>query len=151
MDDALHHSEAQAQTTDRIGGVLFLLAAFLLLNPLRILYVTESVAATAWVNATGSETSYIIAFDIGFILFSIIVPVMFFLRKKGTPFLVATLFLANIAFVAMNGTIAQNLPAAARHTTDGFRMWEMVLSAVLFVAWTAYLLFSRRVRETFVR
>lgn len=151
MDNVIPNSDVNAPAYDRIGGILFLLAAFLLLNPLRVLYVTESVAAHAFSGTQSGEVSVVLAYNIAYILFSILVPILFFLRRKITPFLVAVLFLANMAFVALNGTVSQDLPDATRRTTDMFRMWEMGLSAILFVAWTAYLTFSKRVRGTFVR
>lgn len=149
MDSVISNSDSR--TYDRIGGILFLLAAFLLLNPLRVLYVTESVAAHVFSGTHTGEASVVLAYDIAFILFAILVPILFFLRKRIVPFLVAVVFLANMAFVALNGTVAENLPDATRRTTDMFRMWEMGLSAVWFAAWTAYLTFSKRVRGTFTR
>jgi hypothetical protein len=151
MDSAIPNSGVDARSYDRIGGILFLLAAFLLLNPLRVLYVTESVAAHVFSGTHTGEASVVLAYDIAYILFSIFVPILFFLRKRVVSFLIAVIFLANMAFVALNGTVAQDLPDATRRTTDMFRMWEMGLSAVLFAAWTAYLSFSKRVRKTFVR
>ncbi len=151
MDSTIPNSGVDARSYERIGGILFLLAAFLLLNPLRVLYVTESVAAHVFSGTHTGEASVVLAYDIAFILFSILVPILFFLRKRIVPFLIAVIFLANMAFVALNGTVAQDLPDATRRTTDMFRMWEMGLSAVLFTAWTAYLSFSKRVRGTFVR
>jgi len=151
MDNAIHHFDVQSPSYDRIGGALFFLAAFLLLNPFRVLYVTESVAAHAFAGTGSSEAAYVLAFNIAFVMYSLLVPALFFLRKKLTPLLVAVLFLANIIFVAINGTVAQQLPDATRHVTDIFRMWEMILSALLFTGWTPYLLFSKRVRGTFVR
>lgn len=149
MDSVISNSDSR--TYDRIGGILFLLAAFLLLNPLRVLYVTESVAAHVFSGTHTGEASVVLAYDIAFILFAILVPILFFLRKRIVPFLIAVVFLANMAFVALNGTVAENLPDATRRTTDMFRMWEMGLSAVWFAAWTAYLTFSKRVRGTFTR
>ena len=135
-----------------VGGILFLLTVLLLFNPLRILYVTESVTLPAASRMESSgEAAFIILVNVAFLLYAFVVPVYFFLRKKAAPAMIIILFLINIAFVAVNGLITEWLPVAAQHTTSVFRTGEMALSAVFFLLWTLYLTSSERVHETFVR
>jgi len=148
---ALQHSESHEYGI-LSEALLLVLAALLLFNPLRILYVIESITQPAYMRMENhGEAVFIMAFTIAFLVYSFVVPVYFFLHKKAAPVMIIILFLINIAFVAMSGLTTEWLPSTIQHTTNVLRTGEMALSAILFLVWTLYLTSSEHIRDTFVR
>jgi hypothetical protein len=136
---------------ERIGGVLIFIALLLVLNPIRIAFVfaTVSVPASSLIPSWFANLE-VIATGV-FFLYSVIVPVYFFQKRKIAPILVIILFLFNMFFVAVNGTITQWIPDDLRHGAGEFRMREFVAGAIWFLLWTTYFMTSKRVKSTFIR
>jgi hypothetical protein len=144
--------EVNQTAYDRIGGLLWLLAAILVLNPVRILYVIFTVSVPSYSTApTGGLAAFEMAVSLVFLLYSLIVPYYFFTRRRKGPAMIIVLFLVNIVFVATNGTMTEWIPPAERHGAGQFRMVEFVAGSVWFLLWTLYLIGSKRVKGTFVR
>ncbi len=145
-------SRSESPPSESFSPVFIVVGLLLIINPFRTLYVALSVVLPSAERLSyDTEAVGIVVMNAAYLLLSLIVPVFFVLRKRSAPFLIGVVFLANIAIVAMNGTIAQALPDAVRHRADTIRMLEMGFSGVLFVLWTAYGLSSRKARHFFVR
>lgn len=143
--------ESSQNPYDRIGGVLILVAIMLILNPIRILYVILSVSFPAYDSLPASVGPFEIILNVTFLLYALVVPIYFFQRRKIAPVLVIILFLFNIFFVAVNGTITQWMPLDVAGAAPKFRIGEFSVGAVWFLLWTIYLLISKRAKGTFVR
>ena len=136
---------------EKIGGVLILVAIMLVLNPIRILYVIISVSFPAYESVPASIGPFEIILNVTFLLYALVVPVYFFQRRKIAPILVIILFLFNMFFVAVNGTITQWLPLDVAGAAPKFRVGEFAIGAVWFLLWTIYFMVSKRAKGTFVR
>lgn len=143
--------ESNPTPYDRIGGVLILVAIMLIFNPIRILYVIISVSFPAYESVPASMGPFEIILNVTFLLYSLVVPVYFFQRRKTAPILVIILFLLNMFFVAVNGTITQWLPAEIAGAAPKFRVGEFAVGALWFLLWTVYFMISKRAKGTFVR
>ena len=143
--------ESNQTSYDRIGGVLILIAIMLILNPIRILYVIIKVSLPAYESVPSSLGSFEIILTVAFLLFSLAAPVYFFQRRKIAPILVSILFLFNMFFVAVNGTIAQWMPAEIAGSAPKFRVGEFTVGALWFLLWTVYFMVSKRSKATFTR
>jgi hypothetical protein len=143
--------ESNQPTYERIGGVLILVAIMLILNPIRILYVILSVSFPAYESVPPSLGPFEIILNVTYLLYALVVPVYFFQRRKAAPILVIILFLFNMFFVAVNGTITQWLPSEVAGAAPKFRLGEFAIGAVWFLLWTVYFMISKRAKGTFVR
>lgn len=136
----------------KIGGILHLLAFILIINPLRILYVIFNVAMPATEAAPYLVAGqFDMAANLTYLIYAVVVLYYFFRRHHWTPGLVIVLFLLNIVFVAMNGTMAQWIPLQEQHGAETWRVVEFVAASGWFLVWTLYLIGSKRVKGTFVR
>ncbi|MBL7993770.1 DUF2569 domain-containing protein [bacterium] len=143
--------ESNQTSYDRIGGVLVLVAIMLILNPIRILYVILSVSFPAFENIPAAIGPFEVVLNTVFLLYSLVVPVYFFQRRKSAPMLIIILFLFNMFFVAVNGTITQWLPSEIAGVAPKLRVGEFAIGAVWFLLWTVYFMISKRAKGTFVR
>ncbi len=143
--------ESNQPTYDRIGGVLILVAIMLIVNPIRILYVIITVSFPAYESVPASIGPFEIFLNVTFLLYALVVPVYFFQRRKIAPILVIVLFLFNMFFVAVNGTITQWMPSEVAGAAPKFRIGEFAFGAVWFLLWTVYFMVSKRAKGTFVR
>jgi hypothetical protein len=143
--------ESSQTPYDRIGGVLILVAIMLILNPIRILYVILSVSFPAYQSLPASVGPFEIILNVTFLLYSLLVPVYFFQRRKTAPVLVIILFLFNMFFVGVNGTVTQWLPSDIAGAAPKFRVGEFTVGALWFLIWTIYFMISKRAKSTFVR
>ncbi|MBL7959661.1 DUF2569 domain-containing protein [bacterium] len=143
--------ESNQTPYDRIGGVLILVAIMLILNPIRILYVILSVSFPAYQSIPESIALFEVVLNVVFLLYSLVVPVYFFQRRKSAPMLIIALFLFNMFFVAVNGTITQWLPSEIAGAAPKFRIGEFTIGAVWFLLWTVYFMISKRAKGTFIR
>lgn len=141
----------QENRYDHISGWLWILAILLIINPLRVLYVMTTVSIPAQAEIAGSSIGpFGMIVNIVFLLLSVFVLYFFFKMKKITPALLITLFLFNMIFVAVNGTMTEWLPANMMHGADLFRVREFVIGAIALIVVSGYLLMSKRVKATFV-
>lgn len=143
--------ESNQPTYDRIGGVLILVAIMLILNPIRILYVILTVSFPAYESVPASIGPFEIFLNVTFLLYALVVPIYFFQRRKIAPILVIILFLFNMFFVAVNGTITQWMPSEVAGAAPKFRIGEFTIGAIWFLLWTVYFMISKRAKGTFVR
>jgi hypothetical protein len=143
--------EATQRLDERLNGWLLFFGALLILNPIRIAFVLVTVSIPAYTLIPVWFSTFEMLMNLLFLLYAIVVPFYFFHRKKAAPVMVIALFLFNMFFVAINGTITQWIPEQARHGAGEFRMREFVAGGILFLIATVYLMTSQRVKTTFVK
>lgn len=143
--------ESNPSPYEKIGGVLILVAIMLVLNPIRILYVLITVSFPAYESVPSSIGPFEIILNVAFLLYALAVPVYFFQRRKIAPILVIVLFLFNMFFVAVNGTITQWLPSEIAGSAPKFRVGEFAIGALWFLLWAIYFMVSKRSKATFIR
>ncbi|MCY7312721.1 MAG: DUF3857 domain-containing protein [Pseudoxanthomonas sp.] len=91
-----------------------------------------------------------LAAKLGLLVFSILLLVMYFQRRRGAPRLFICLLAASLAYVAIHLALLHLIPDAAAEI--GPRDWGRLASAaVLALIWVPYFMRSRRVRSTFTR
>ena len=134
----------------RIGGWLWLLGLFLILNPIRILIALKQVSLPAADALASNYLAYAeVAVTLFYLIYAIMVPVYFFRMDRRTPIMTMILLLVNLIFVGLVGTSAQWLNPNANHNASSIRLAEFVVGAMMFIIWTLYLVKSERVKDTF--
>lgn len=152
LDPSVTGSPVAGDHYRKIGGLLHILAIILILNPLRILYVIFNVALPSYESAPSMAISqWDMPANLAFLAYSCLVVYYFFRCHRWAPAMIIVLFLLNIAFVALNGTISQWIPLREQHGAQTWRVVEFVAAAAWFLVWTLYLIGSKRVQGTFVR
>lgn len=88
-----------------------------------------------------------LALNLGLLVFSLLLLVMFFQKRRGAPHLFVAFLIANVLVNAADLAAASLALAASVTTQEWVAVWRLGFSALL---WSAYFLKSRRVRSTFV-
>ena len=145
-----------------LGGWLMLLAIALIVGPFGIFAtLVESLDATSidnWLRlTTAAGANYHAAWaplllmeivaNAGFLVFSVLMVLLFFLRRSSFPRLAIAYLIATVGFQFIDQWFASLMPDVdASFETIA----ELVAAAVGGTLWTLYLWRSRRVRSTFV-
>ena len=153
------------QQHEKIGGWLILLAIGLILAPLRVLVFlgkdfvpifttkTWSVLTTPGTGAYHPLWAPILMFEgvgnTALIVFSVIVAIYFFQKRRIVPKLMIALLLANVFFVGTDYFVANLIPAVGSQK-DVESMGEFARVVIACVIWVPYFLVSKRVKATFV-
>jgi hypothetical protein len=144
---------------------LILLAIGLILAPLRVLVFlgkdfapifttkTWSVLTTPGTGAYHPLWGPILMFEgvgnTALIVFSVIVAIYFFQKRRIVPKLMIALLLANVFFVGTDYFVANVIPAVGSQK-DVESMTEFARVVIACVIWVPYFLVSKRVKATFV-
>lgn len=149
-----------------IGGWLILVAIGLILNPLRMLVslsrdLLPAFSHETWAILTtpGSEAYHplwapLLIFELAgnsiFVIFSIVVAIMFFRKKKFFPKMIIIFLLSNLAFVAADYFAANAIPFIANQS-DPESVRELARTLIGCLIWVPYFIKSKRVTATFVK
>lgn len=147
-----------------IGGWLLLPAFGVVVAPIRLLLemtqLMPSYAADTWAQLTIVGASayhamwaplllFELAANLGLLVFSLLLLVMFFQKRRGVPRLYITVLVASVAVQFIDMGLAQLIPAAAEGVTH--KEWGELARGVLAAAvWGSYFHVSERVKATFV-
>lgn len=157
---------AQIGGPSGLGGWLILPAIGLILSPVRLLISLNTDLLPIFqegyweiLTTPGSEAYHplwapFILFEVFgnlfFIIFSIALIAMFFLKSHWFPKLMITYLLSNLFFVVGDYFLADLIPVIGEET-DFEALGEIVKISVGVVIWVPYFLVSKRVRNTFVK
>jgi len=161
-------TETQAGTEGKrlegIGGWLVLVAVGLIASPIfmavgLIQDVLPAFSGGTWARLTeaGSPNYHplwapLLIMEVSgtslFILFSLVLLVLFFMKKMSVPRLVIIFLLANLAFVVIDYFLAMRIPLVAS-MPDESTPAQIARQAVSCVIWIPYFLRSKRVKNTF--
>lgn len=157
--------ESPVQQYEKIGGWLILLAIGLILTPLRVLVFlgkdfvpifttkTWSVLTTPGTGAYHPLWAPILMFEgVGntvLIVFSVIVAIYFFQKRRIVPKLMIALLLSNLFFVGADYFAANLIPGVGSQK-DVESMREFAGVVIACSIWVPYFLVSKRVKATFV-
>jgi len=149
-----------------IGGWLILFAIGLVIYPIRslILLATDLIPAfsgdTWWVLTSPASGHYhplwaplLIGELIGntiFMIFSVSLIILFFVRRKIIPRLTIIFLIANLVFVSIDFYLVRLLPAAAQQA-DYQALTDWIQTLVACLIWVPYFIISKRVKTTFVK
>lgn len=149
-----------------IGGWLILVAIGLVASPvLMVVNLTQDVlpafAGGAWDKLTTAGSPHyhplwapLLITEVScttlFILFSLVILVLFFMKKRTLPLLVIIFLLANLAFAIADYLLSMRIPLVAS-MPDESTPTQIARQAVSCVIWIPYFLKSKRVRNTFVK
>lgn len=158
-------TEALGAQYPKIGGWLLLLAIGLVVTPLRgLLFLFKdlvpafSPATWSALTTPGTEAYHPLwaplliselVTNVGFILFSVLVAVAFFQRRRIAPKLLMAFLLSNLIVVGADHFAANLIPAVASQR-DPASARELARAGIACVIWLPYLLRSKRVKGTFV-
>ena len=161
-----HPGQDHEKSYDKIGGWLILFAVGLVLYPLQTLYllVTElfpAVFSDNWAAlTTPTDPGYhslwapLVIFELVgssvFFIFSIILIVWFFQRRRRVPGLVFLFLAANIIFVSTDYWII-NFYLIRGNLINLDATINFVRTVVAGAIWIPYFMFSKRVAKTFTR
>lgn len=85
-----------------------------------------------------------------FIVFSIVLIVLLFIRRKMVPKLTITFLIANLIYVSVDIYLVRLLPAIAQNG-DYQALTDWVRTLVACLIWVPYFIASKRVKTTFVK
>jgi len=88
--------------------------------------------------------------DMLLLVFSVLLLVLFFERKRRFPLLLIIFSLLNLAVFGLDYLAMALIPAAKAHATSN-TLWGLAGAAVYVMIWVPYFSFSKRVKTTFVR
>ncbi len=147
-----------------IAGWLLLPALGVVVVPIRLLLditkLLPSYAADTWAQLTTVGASayhalwapvllFELAANLGHLVFSLLLLVMFFQKRRGVPRLYIVLLVASVAIQFIDFALAQMIPAAAGAITS--KEWGELGRGVFAAAiWGSYFHVSERVKATFV-
>jgi tetratricopeptide (TPR) repeat protein len=153
-----------------IGGPLILTALGMIVTPLLLLYqlfsnLIPSLSGEGWRALTTPGTGFYhplwapvliieVLGNVAFLVFSIILAVFFFQKRRVYPKLFIAFLLSNLAFALIDylvvNAVANSVPRLAGQFASGFG--EAFARSVIYSAiWIPYFLTSKRVKGTFVR
>lgn len=148
-----------------IGGWLLLPAFGIVVTPLRVLvelamglepYSLASWSALGTPGGDGYHALWLplllfeLVANLGLLVLSALVLVMFFQRRRAAPRLYIVLLATSVTFVGLDLALAQLIPAAAAEV--GAEDWgTLARVAIHALIWIPYFLRSRRVKSTFIR
>ncbi len=148
-----------------LRGWLLLPAFAAVVTPLRVLadmgLGLEPYALATWsaLSTPGGEAYHALwvpvllfelAANLGLLVLSSLLLVMFFQRRRGAPRLYILLLASSLALVAMDLALVQLIPAAAAEISP--QDWGALgRAAIAALIWIPYFLKSRRVQSTFTR
>ena len=149
-----------------IGGWLILFSIGLVTYPVRslIFLATDLIPAfsgdTWWVLTNPASGHYHplwaplligeLTGTLVFIMFSIFLIIVFFIRRKVVPRLTITYLIANLIFVSIDFYLVRLLPASV-HQGDYQALTDWVRTLVACLIWVPYFFMSKRVKATFVK
>ena len=149
-----------------IGGWLILVAIGLVASPvLMVVNLTQDVlpafAGGAWDKLTTAGSPHyhplwapLLITEVScttlFILFSLVILVLFFMKKRTLPLLVIIFLLANLAFAIADYLLSMRIPLVAS-MPDESTPTQILRQAISCALWIPYFLRSKRVKNTFVK
>ena len=148
-------------TEDSIKGWLGLLGISLVITPIIIAYQIFSNAdffsPQIW-NLWTSEylgLGMLIAFEIIFnsvaLVFSILIVILFYKRRTIAPRIIIIYLIANFLFILIDCGFVVSLNSNTFTEVEKSEFYSQVLSSfVRMIIWVPYLIFSVRVKETFI-
>ena len=161
-----HPGQDDGKAYSKIGGWLILFALGLVLYPVQTLFllVTElfpAVFSNNWAALTSPENpgyhslwAPLVIFELVgssvFFMYSILLIVWFFQRRRRVPGLVYFFLAANIFFVSTDYLII-NLFLIRGNSMNLDTTINFVRTVVAGAVWIPYFMFSRRVKQTFTR
>jgi len=156
--------EAVTRHLQGIGGWLILPAIGVVVAPIRLLVglkeLLPSYAADSWSQLTtvggaayhalwAPTLLFELAANLGYLVFSLLLLVLFFQKRRGAPRLYIALLGAYALMQVIDIALMQAIPAAATKVT-GKDWGELMRSLMVFGIWGSYFHLSRRVKATFV-
>jgi transglutaminase-like putative cysteine protease len=147
-----------------IGGWLILPAIGVVVIPVRLMLeivkTLPTYATDAWSQLTtvGAEAYHALwapvllfelAGNLAYLVFSVLLVVMFFQKRRGVPHLYIAMLVGGVLFHGLDLAFASAIPAAANSVTgkDWGELARMVIGAII---WGSYFHVSKRVKATFV-
>jgi len=165
MNDS-HSEQDNGKAYKKIGGWLILFAFGLVLYPLQTLFllITDlfpAVFSDNWAALRSpanpgyhSLWAPLVIFELVgssvFFLYSILTIAWFFQRRRRVPGLVIFFLVANIVFVSTDYLVI-NLFLIRGNSMNVDTTINFVRTAVAGAIWIPYFMFSRRVKQTFIR
>jgi len=158
--------EEVAPKYDKIGGWLFLVAIGMVLTPIRLsTFILKDVLPAfnkeTWtiITTPGSEVYHPLfgplmigelITNVLFLIFSIVVAVLFFQRKKIVPKLTIILYITYFVFLVVDYFVTDLVPfVAAQDDSDTER--QIIQTFFTCAIWVPYFIVSKRVKGTFVK
>ncbi len=149
-----------------IGGWMILPVIGLFVFPLRVLWSLATqywpiFRDGIWANLTtpgsasyhplwGPLLGYEIAFNVGFLVFDVVLLVLLFRKSSRLPKAFIAFALLNLFFVATDGIVGYQIPAVAAAGMETIA-GEIGRSLALACIWVPYFLVSKRVKNTFLQ
>ena len=155
----------EKQKYQNIGGWLILVGIGIVLSPLRLLLfigrdLLPVFLSETWTTLTTPGTQIYHPFwgpllifellgNVFFLVFSLVLVIFFFQKRKALPTMIITFYLLNLFFVVSDHFLANLIPLIANQSDQG-SLLEIFRSAIASLIWVPYFLFSKRVKGTFV-
>ncbi|MCP9198526.1 DUF3857 domain-containing protein [Gramella sp. GC03-9] len=148
-------------TEDSIKGWLVLLGISLVITPLFITYqifaTGEFFSPQIWSLWTtghiglGMLISFEIIFNSAALVFSILIVILFYKRRTIAPRVIMIYLIVNFLFFAVDNGLVVFINSDVITEADKNEFYSQVLSSfVRMIIWVPYLIFSVRVKETFI-
>ncbi len=147
-----------------IGGWLLLPALGAVVMPIRLVFETNkllpSYAADTWAQLTTAGTTayhamwapallFELAANLGYLVFSVLLLVMFFQKRRGAPALYIGVLAGSFLIRGIDLALVYSIPSAAKDITS--KDWgELTRSLLALCIWASYFHLSERVKATFV-
>lgn len=132
--------------------------------PIRLLVdiasLLPSYAADTWAQLTTAGTAsyhamwaplllYELAANLGYLVFSILLLVMFFQKRRSVPRLYIAVLAGSVLIRVIDIALVHTVPSAAKEITS--KDWgELARALVAFAIWASYFHLSERVKATFI-
>lgn len=148
-------------TEDSIGGWLVLLAIGLCFTPLILLYRVlanpdffNPEIWSLWTNGY-LEMGILIAFEIIFntsaFVFSILILILFFKKRTIAPKVIIIYMVANFLFLMLDTAVVISTNSDFISEMEKSEVYTQIISSLIRISiWVPYLIFSERVKDTFV-
>jgi len=165
MDETAQRADGERKL-EGIGGWLILVTIGLVTSlVLMVVGLTQDVlpafAGGAWDKLTTAGSPHyhplwapLLIMEVSgttfFILFSLVILVLLFMKKRFVPLVVIIFLLANLAFVITDYLLGMNIPLVAS-MPDESTPTQILRQAISCAIWVPYFLRSKRVKNTFVK
>jgi hypothetical protein len=157
-------ASGQQNVRSGIGGWLLLPVIGFIISPFRLLYLalidtlpfigTEDYRALVDVEPLFGPLLWTeMLVNLAFAIFSVVVLVALFGKRRTAPRLAITFYALMFAFIAVDLLVAANLDALKELAGDGFwkdSVKDVVRAGTTLVVWGSYFNSSKRVEATFV-
>ena len=150
----------------KIAGWLYLVGIGVVMNPLFLLVsvggdLLPLFFSDTWTMLTTPDSAayhpmwaplliFELIGNVGLLLFSVVVAVLFFQKRKLLPKVIIAFMLSSLTFVVADHFLANTIPFIA-NAADSELTIAIIRSAVTCIIWIPYFLLSKRVKGTFVQ